>query len=51
MAAATCVLTWINWLFMSRSSCLIAFSGSSARSIASLTFDLTSSEILSSKPT
>src|SRR2546421_4841344 len=38
METATCVLTWRYWFSMSRITCLIIFSGSSARSTMSLMF-------------
>src|SRR5216683_1702467 len=38
METATCVLTWRYWFSMSRITCLIIFSGSSARSTMSLIF-------------
>src|ERR1044072_8693451 len=50
VAAATCVLTWISWLFMSAMSCLTTFSGSSARSIMSLILALRSVETRSRMP-
>src|SRR6476660_5737572 len=42
MATATWVLTWSSWFSISRMTCLIIFSGSSARSIRSLRFARTS---------
>src|SRR5580658_514043 len=48
MAIATCVLTCKSWLFMSRITCLIIFSGSSALSIKSLRLARTKVETRSS---
>src|SRR5208282_5521224 len=48
MAMATCVLTCKSWLFMSRMTCLIIFSGSSALSIKSLRLARTKVETRSS---
>src|SRR5919202_7058264 len=50
MAAATWVLTWSSWLFMSAISCLTTFSGSSARSIRSLMLARISVETRSRMP-
>src|ERR1700691_281575 len=48
MAMATCVLTCSNWFCMSRITCLIIFSGSSALSIRSFRFARTSLDTRSS---
>src|SRR5271157_1399773 len=48
MAMATCVLTCKSWLCMSRMTCLIIFSGSSALSIRSLRLARTKVETRSS---
>src|SRR5271170_691883 len=48
MAIATCVLTCKSWLCMSRMTCLIIFSGSSALSIRSFRFARTKVETRSS---
>src|SRR5713101_10161406 len=48
MAMATCVLTCRSWLCMSRMTCLIIFSGSSALSIRSLRLARTKVETRSS---
>src|SRR6202040_4021557 len=48
MAMATCVLTCKSWLCMSRITCLIIFSGSSALSIRSLRLARTKVETRSS---
>src|SRR5207237_10406537 len=48
MAIATCVFTCKSWFCMSRMTCLIIFSGCSARSIRSLRFALTKVDTRSS---
>src|SRR5271157_60988 len=48
MAIATCVFTCRSWFCMSRITCLIIFSGSSALSIRSLRFARTNVETRSS---
>src|SRR5580700_6381793 len=48
MAMATCVLTCSNWFCISRITCLIIFSGSSALSMRSFKFARTSVDTRSS---